>query len=79
MKKFTFYSSTDIKRKWNIWNISGKIREIVNAFKSFLGIFSGRDSYGSLRLERRMILKCACKRSNERPGLSSACSEWDFS
>jgi hypothetical protein len=58
MKKFSFYSSRDIERKCNIWNISGKIREIIKAFKLFLGILNGRDSYGSLKLERRIVLKC---------------------
>jgi len=59
--------------------MSGKIREIINEFKPFLGILNFTGSYGSLRLQRRMLLKCTCKNSNERPGLSSGCSEWDFS
>jgi hypothetical protein len=70
MKKFSFYSSIDIERKWSIWKMSGKIREILIAFKPFLGILNGRESYGSLRLERRIVLKCTCKNSNERPGLT---------
>jgi len=78
MKKFISYSLIDIERKWSIWKMSGKIREIIIAFKPFLGILNDRQCYGSLRLERRIVLKCSCKNSNGRPGLNTACSEWDF-
>jgi len=59
--------------------MSGKIKEIIIAFKPFLRILNVRESYGSLRLERKIVLKCACKNSNGRPGLNTACSVWDFS
>lgn len=42
-------------------HICRKIREIINAFKRFLGILNVTESHGSLRLERRMVLKCICK------------------
>jgi len=56
MKDFSFYSSRDIERKWNIWNMSGKIREIVNAFKPFLGTLNVTDSYGSRKTGKKNVI-----------------------
>lgn len=48
-------SAADIKGNKNIWNRSGKIREVINSYKALLKI------QGGLEEEKRMILKCKCK------------------
>jgi len=55
MKKFSFYFSRDIERKWNIWNMSGKIREIRKCVQT---LFRNFQRYRQLR-------KCKAGKKND--------------
>jgi hypothetical protein len=57
MKKFSFYSSRDIERNSNIWDISAKIMEIRNTYKTFLGILNGREELRKSKTVKKNYIK----------------------
>ena len=57
MKKFSFYSSRDIERNSNISDISAKIMEIRNTYKTFLGILNGREELRKSKTVKKNYIK----------------------